>query len=170
MTHVSHNSGNHEWYTPAHIVEAARQTMGGIDLDPASSEIANQLVKATRFITIEENGITANWGDAQRVWINPPYSQPAIKQFAKKTLCHLDAWWDSDRQAIWLSNNGTETEYGNLILSHAKSVCFPRRRIKFLDGDLHPVGTPLQGQMIVAIGKIDTEEFKLNFEKIGACL
>ena len=90
MTHVSHNSGNHEWYTPAHIVEAARQTMGGIDLDPASSEIANQLVKATRFITIEENGITANWGDAQRVWINPPYSQPAIKQFAKKTLCHLD--------------------------------------------------------------------------------
>jgi hypothetical protein len=38
--HLQHNSGNQEWYTPEWIIEAARVTMGRIDIDPASNPIA----------------------------------------------------------------------------------------------------------------------------------
>lgn len=60
-----------DFYTPRHIVEAARRAMGTIDLDPASCREANEVVGATRYFGFHDNGLLQEW--AGNVWANPPY-------------------------------------------------------------------------------------------------
>jgi hypothetical protein len=68
--HVAHNGGEQDWYTPAPFVEAAREVMGGIDLDPASSEVANRVVGAARYYDAGQDGLENVWHG--QVWLTPP--------------------------------------------------------------------------------------------------
>ena len=71
--HVSQNSGENEWYTPAEYTDAARAVMGAIDLDPASTVEANAVVRAARIFTLSDNGLDQSWRG--RIWLNPPYGE-----------------------------------------------------------------------------------------------
>jgi hypothetical protein len=53
-TVYSQDPENSDWYTPSDYIEIARNTMGAIDLDPASSEVAQRVVGATTFYTKDE--------------------------------------------------------------------------------------------------------------------
>ncbi len=58
---VQHNSGLQEWYTPDGFVEAARDVLGEIELDPASSEAAQRTVNATVYYTKQDDGLAHDW-------------------------------------------------------------------------------------------------------------
>src|SRR5262245_6844094 len=70
--HPSYNTGENEWYTPPAYLEAARLVLGGIDLDPASSDVAQRRVRAGRYFTKKDDGLSRPWRG--RVWLNPPYA------------------------------------------------------------------------------------------------
>jgi len=163
--HVSNNSGNNEWYTPLEYIIAARRVMGEIDLDPASSKIANQNVKASVYFTAEDDGLRFSWDG--RVWMNPPYSSDLINSFCEKLADH---YANGDvTQAIVLVNNATETGWFQTLLSCASAACFIRRRVKFIDMNGNPSGAPLQGQAILYLGD-NPDSFTSEFRKFGAIL
>jgi ParB family chromosome partitioning protein len=162
FTHVSNNSGNNEWYTPAQFIEAAREVMGTIDTDPASSEIANRTVGAAIFYTAETNGLEQEWNG--NVWMNPPYAQPLISEFAEAVTAKYSS--GEINQAIVLVNNATETAFFQRMMEEASAVCFPRSRIQFIDPDGNPSGAPLQGQAILYFGE-DFIEFGRVFGQFG---
>lgn len=67
---AQHSSASNEHYTPPEVVEAARETLGVIDLDPASCEIANRVVRARFIYTIDNPGHAQPWFG--NVFLNPP--------------------------------------------------------------------------------------------------
>jgi ParB family chromosome partitioning protein len=136
--------------------------MGGIDLDPATSEIANRTVQAATFYTADDDGRTKPWSG--RVWMNPPYAQPLMGDFADKLAKSVEAG-DIDA-AIVLVNNATETAWFHTLVGASAAICFPRSRIRFLDPEGNPNGAPLQGQAIFYVGE-DVEAFRAGFESFG---
>ena len=158
--HVSNNSGENEWYTPSIYVEAARDVLGGFDLDPASSEVANRTVRADRIFTAQDDGLAQEW-PVGAIWCNPPYSQPLMGQFATRLA---QAARDGS-QVIVLVNNATETAWFQIIAAECSAICFPKTRIRFLDPDGN-TGAPLQGQAIIYSGS-DVASFTEVFGQFG---
>lgn len=159
--HRAQGTGENEWYTPQEYIIAARSVMGGIDLDPASSVIANRTVGASKIFTKEDNGLERAWFG--RVWMNPPYSQPDIANFSEKVASE----WECKRidAAVALTHNYTDTAWFHRLASSCRAMCFTRGRIGFLS----PSGeraSPTQGQTFFYFGE-DTDVFAGEFSRIG---
>ena len=160
MTRIVNNTGNQEHYTPPRFIEAARNTMTSIDLDPASNEIANKTVKAKVFYSKDNCGLDKEWSG--NVWLNPPYDSKTLKLFINKLVNSPYI-----NQAIVLLNNNTETVIGQTMLKYASAICLVKSRTKFLT----PEGTEskhnsLQGQIVYYYGNYE-EKFKDEFSNIG---
>jgi ParB family chromosome partitioning protein len=149
-----------EWYSPADIVEAARDVLGSIDLDPASCDIANGTVKASRIYTADDDGLAHDWRG--NVFLNPPYRQPDIAQFAAKFANHAKA---GDIRGIVLTNNCTDTRWFSDLASVATAYCFPRFRCRYWQPD-RDASTALQGQVIVYAGP-EPDAFCRRFATLG---
>ena len=159
--HIAHNSGNNEWYTPAEYIEAARAVMGSIDLDPASSDIAQKIVQAKTYYTINDDGLRREWQG--RVWLNPPYSSDLIPKFISKLVKSVEG--GTVNEAIVLVNNATETTWFCRLIGVAAAVVFPRGRVKYYTPD-GTAGAPLQGQAVIYIGS-NANGFMGTFNSFG---
>jgi phage N-6-adenine-methyltransferase len=161
--HVSYNTGETRWYTPRRYIDMAVAVMGGIDCDPASSDKANETVRASTYYTIEDDGLTKPWHG--RVWMNPPYSHPAIDRFCEAAAGKYMSGEISE--AIVLVNNATDTEWFQGLARASSALCFLNGRICFINHEGAPgQSSPIQGQALLYLGK-RADEFAEVFANEG---
>jgi phage N-6-adenine-methyltransferase len=163
LPHVAQNSGEQEWYTPPEYLDAGRRVLGAFDLDPATSDIAQRSVRAARYHTKDDDGLSFPW--AGRVWLNPPYARGLVDRFVAKLVGHYEA--GDVTAAVALVNNATETRWCRQCLDAAAAACYPTGRVEFLrpDGTASDNGA-LQGQLVFYLGG-DVAGFRAAFERFG---
>ena len=160
------SSKSNEWYTPSPIVEAARELMGGIDLDPASCAQANEIVKAARFFSIEEDGLSQDWRG--RVWLNPPYGREAGGSsqavWSSKLIESFEAGDVSE--AVMLVNSATGSRWFKPLFEFA--ICFVEGRISF-DSPVGRKDRPTHYSALVYFGHNQIGFYK-QFRELGQVL
>ncbi|MBE1302005.1 MAG: hypothetical protein GJ680_19130 [Alteromonadaceae bacterium] len=122
---VNQSSGDVELYTPPDIVEMARQVLGSIDLDPASSEIANQRVQAKKIFTEKDDGLKQEW--VGKVWLNHPFGARELpcKKNCKKKICGKRGYHrltEFPGNAVWM--NKLHESYTNGRVSAALCITY----------------------------------------------
>lgn len=145
-----------ERYTPAEIVEAARRVMGSIDVDPASSDIAQQTVKAGKYYTLENSGLEKDWPG--NVFLNAPFSPGKHLPFAKKLAEQVDA--GITQRAIIVTRSDSSTEWFRCYDSRCQALALTRR-IEFYNPYL-PSSRNMDTNFIFYIGD-HADRFKKEF-------
>lgn len=154
------SSISNEWYTPIRYVEAAREALGTIDVDPASNELANKTIRAKTFYTKENSGLLKEWRGT--VWLNPPYGGIAtgfvaklIDQYKKRITT----------EAILLVNaNSTDTGWFQPLWNYV--LCFTNHRINFMPLNNKAINNSTHGSVFVYFGK-QKQKFIDNFKQFG---
>jgi hypothetical protein len=155
---INQDSGNFEYYTPIEFVNAAREVMGSIDLDPASSEQANERIKALRFYS--ESGLDKPWfGD---VWMNHPFSRTNNPLWIK----NLVDWYESRNglQAHCITFAATSETWFRPLLAYPQ--CFIHGRTNYYLPDGTKKTGVTKGSVITYLGK-NTDKFKEVFSQFG---
>lgn len=157
---VSKFTGDQENFTPEEIVKSVKEVFGGeIDLDPASCDFAQNLIKAKTYFTEEDDGLNKRW--TGNVFLNPPYQMPHIRQFTDKLIDEIP----NIKSAILLTNNNTDTSWFHKSAKNASVICFTKGRINFYKTDKDKT-YPTNGQSFFYFGK-NEKEFNRVFSNIG---
>jgi DNA N-6-adenine-methyltransferase (Dam)/Protein of unknown function (DUF3102) len=151
------SQGTVEWYTPPDLIERARMVLGAIDLDPASSETAQQWIRATDYYTIETSQLP--W--VGRVWLNPPFDDtPTWVDRLDSEYIHGDV-----TSAVLLVNSAPGYVWWE-NLWRRRPVCMLRERVCFIRSDGVQGDAAKKGTTIAYYGD-DLQSFIAQFSSLG---
>lgn len=164
---INQDSGNTEYYTPANIIEASRATMGEIDFDPFSCEVANRTVKAARFFTKEDGDRSFNedWfsgGSSLRVWMNHPFSRAMNARCIERVIQQYSD--GKIGQACCITFAATSEKWFRPLLNFPQ--CFLSPRTNYFDANGNKVRGVTKGSVVTYLGG-RIKEFRSEFSRLG---
>lgn len=157
---INQASGIVEYYTPPEIIEAARECLGEIDLDPASSHAANAMVKAGTIYTVENDGLSQLWFG--RVWLNHPFGRTTNGPWINKLVAEWSAM--NVEQACCITFAATSEQWFQPLLQQPQCYLCPRTNYLLPDGTIYKGVT--KGSVITYFGQ-DVARFARAFDKFG---
>lgn len=160
---INQTTGNVEWFTPTEIIEAARATMGGIDLDPASCQQAQRTVKADRWFGVDDDGLDQAWWG--RVWLNHPFGRATNEPWITRLV--TDYTFKRIEQACCITFACTSEQWFAPLQSFPQ--CFLRPRTNYLGPDGKPVTGVTKGSVVTYLGP-NRAAFVRNFAGLGAVM
>jgi len=133
------SSNSNEWATPTDFYKKLDAEFH-FNLDPCATSIN---AKCKRFYTIEDDGLTKEWGGGgARVFCNPPYGRE-IGKWVKK--CYEEA--QKGALVVMLIPARTDTAYfHDYIYGKAREIRFIRGRLHFNDSKQ---GAPFPSMVVV---------------------
>lgn len=143
FSHESPRNESIEWYTPPKIFDALGVRF---DLDPCSPGAGKSFVPADRHLTIDDDGLEADWDPEHFAFVNPPYGT-ATQHWMQKLAQHGNG--------IALVFARTDVQWFQDIAPLADSICFVSGRIRFYQGTIEggePSGRPGAGSMLLGFG------------------
>lgn len=160
---INQTSGKVEYYTPIPIVEAARATMGGIDLDPASSATANERVQAKHYYTFSGDGLTQPWWG--KVWMNHPFGRTTNPLWINRLITlYSDGFVE---QACCITFACTSEAWFAPLFAYPMCFLRPRTNYHLPDGSLLRGVT--KGSVVTYLGP-NHRTFAEKFERLGAVI
>lgn len=165
---IQHSSATDQWGTPAYIIDLTHTLMGGVDLDPCSSEQWNKRVKATLYFDEVTNGLLQPWHG--RVFCNPPggkigrSSKPLM--FWNKLVEELEEGRVAEAIFVGFSIEILATSQRNAHSVMDGPFCVPHKRLRFVDQDGAGGGQPTHSNVIAYRGP-QAIRFKRIFSEIG---
>jgi len=160
ITDIHHDSGNVEWFTPVEIIEAARRTMGSIDLDPFSCEEANKAVRAWRIFTKETDGLAQEWFG--RVWMNHPFGKTTNGPCIQKAVNEFS--FGPVRQLCCITYASTTERWFRPLMQFPQ--CFLHKRTAFRTPEGVIVKGATKGCAVTYMGS-NVDRFAAEFAPFG---
>lgn len=154
------------WFTPPEYIDSVRTVLGTIDLDPFSSEKANEIVGAKKIFTTNHSAFDNDWdvSEGVKVFMNPPYSAGLCGRSIDRFIEQYAA--ENFAEGIVLVNNATETRWFGALVGQCTAICFTNHRISFWNSDRKRVSGNTRGQAFFYFGK-KRLAFKKEFRKHG---
>ncbi len=175
MKNAQHLSLSNEWYSPPDIVESARAVLGIIDLDPATSDLANKTIRAERIIT--EDSLSSNWADERPVsiYLNAPGGKVGNQSQAVlfwQKLQDLRVAGDLKHAIVICFSMEifqTSQQCAHSVVDFP--LCIPGKRLKYSAPEGKPRSPTHASAIVYVPGTFDsTEVFVANFKKFGKVL
>ena len=161
------NADSHHWCTPPKYVEAIRQFLGEIALDPCSNEYST-VQAGVEYALPEKDGLNESW-NFSTIYFNPPYgidkaSGTSIQNWIRK-CAEANSEFGSEVLALIPVAVNTR-HWKRYIFPEATAVCFlADTRLKFVNGE-NDKGAPMACAMVYW-GK-DFNKFFEMFSNFGA--
>lgn len=144
-----------EWYTPPEVIGWVRAILGGIELDPASSEVPQKWIRADRIYNKRDNGLTKIW-KAKTIFLNPPFDKTPewvsclTSQFERRFFGH----------AILLCNTNAGYTWWTEVFDRFP-CCLLRERLRFIKEDGTVGGQAKKGQTLALLSRHSSQTLEM---------